>query len=503
VSERFPTHPPGRGPSRVQVARRRAFLAFALVVAATVGWQVYARGDASPSATSRAIPASPAPGGSATGGAPAAPQRVGPDAPIKHVVFMIKENRTFDSYFGAYPGADGASRGRTLKCTSSGCEPGAAVPLKPAPDVIPHDITHGFQSGLYAIDGGRMDGFNIIGDGRDLSGYVQYSRKTIPAYWAYADRFVLADHFFTSMFGPTFPEHLYTVAAQANGVVDNKTNDNTAGNYCDDPLEFTQKFSDHLSGDDVSQIMHLEEHPTGHWPDQIKRIEKYWERTRTCFNIKVLPDELEKAGVSWKYYANADQWMNGLQAIRHVRYGPEWRNVVPPETFLRDINHRDLPQVSWLVPPEGLNEHPGLGVSVCDGENWTVQQVNALMQSPYWRSTVLVIVWDDFGGFYDHVPPPHLDTMGLGPRTPALIISPWTVSGDSREGGSIDSTTYEFSSVLRFIELLHGLRPLTDRDANASPLGGALDFSHPPRTKPLVLPYRRDCPNYVPSRGGA
>ena len=193
--------------------------------------------------------------------------------------------------------------------------------------------------------------------------------------------------------------------------------------------------------------------------------------------------------------------MNGLQAIKHVRYGPMWRNVTRPEAFVRDVQRNDLPEVSWLVPPEGLNEHPGLRSSVCDGENWTVQQVNALMQSEAWESTALVIVWDDFGGFYDHVPPPHLDTMGLGPRTPALIMSPWTVRGDGRDGGSIDSTTYEFSSVLRFIELLHGLRSLTDRDANADPLTGAFDFEARPRTKPLIRPYRQECPNYVPPQG--
>jgi phospholipase C len=190
--------------------------------------------------------------------------------------------------------------------------------------------------------------------------------------------------------------------------------------------------------------------------------------------------------------------MNGLQAVRHIRFGPMWKNVEPPETFIRDLNSRDLPAVSWLVPPEGLNEHPGAGTSTCDGENWTVQQVNALMRSPYWKTTALVIVWDDFGGFYDHVPPPHLDIMGLGPRTPALIISPYTRRGDNPDGGFIDSTTYEFSSVLRFIELLHGLRPLTDRDANADPLTGAFDFEAAPRFKQLILDYRKECPYFVP-----
>jgi phospholipase C len=125
------------------------------------------------------------------------------------------------------------------------------------------------------------------------------------------------------------------------------------------------------------------------------------------------------------------------------------------------------------------------------------------MDSRYWRSTAIVIVWDDFGGFYDHVPPPHVDHMGLGPRSPALVISPWTVRGDGRRGGAIDSTTYEPSSVLRFIELLHGIDPLTERDANADPLSGAFDFTARPRLKRLALPYRQECPSYVPTEPGA
>ena len=160
---------------------------------------------------------------------------VSPSSPINHVIFMIKENRTFDHYFGGYPGADGVSKAGTLRCTNDGCRAGEMISLKPAPDVQPHDITHGFASGLYGINGGEMNGFNIIGGGRDLSGYVQHSRRSLPAYWAYADRFVLADRFFTSMYGPTFPEHLFTVAAQSFDVVDNPSSED-AGN-CDNRIE--------------------------------------------------------------------------------------------------------------------------------------------------------------------------------------------------------------------------------------------------------------------------
>jgi phospholipase C len=416
----------------------------------------------------------------------AAPDAEDPDVPIEHVVFIIKENRTFDHYFGRYPGADGATHGETLD--------GTVVPLAPAPDVQPHDITHGFSSALYAINGGRMNGFNFIGYGHDLSGYVSHRRSSIPHYWGYADRFVLADRFFTSMYGPTFPEHLYTVAAQANGIVDNQSTESAAKHYCDDPTEHASRFPPDLSPEQVDGIMAVEESAMAEEPASIQDIARFWEEIRTCFDIPVLPDLLEEAGISWKYYAEAKSWQNALQPIRHVRFGPMWRKVQPPEQFLVDIGEEHLPAVSWLLPPGRYNEHPRESHSVCAGENWTVQQVNAVMNSPYWESTAIVIVWDDFGGFYDHVVPPHYDIMGLGPRTPALIISPWTRRGDNRDDGYVDSTTYEFSSVLAFIEEVFGLPAMTARDRRADPLSGAFDFQAPPRMQKLVFPYRDDCP---------
>ena len=152
-----------------------------------------------------------------------------------------------------------------------------------------------------------------------------------------------------------------------------------------------------------------------------------------------------------------------------------------------------MPAVSWIIPSESYNEHPGAGKSTCAGENWTVHQVNTIMQSEYWRSTAIVIVWDDFGGFYDPVAPPMIDVMGLGPRTPALIISPYARPAARTRRRPVDDTIYEFSSVLAFIEQLFGLDPMTERDANADPLSGAFDFEHP-RFKKLVLPLREDCP---------
>jgi phospholipase C len=171
--------------------------------------------------------------------------------------------------------------------------------------------------------------------------------------------------------------------------------------------------------------------------------------------------------------------------IRHVRFSNMWNHIVPPEQIYTDLKSDNLPDVSWVTPAFALSDHPPQ--SVCQGENWTVSVINAIMQSPDWASTAIVLTWDDFGGFYDHVAPPHLDMYGLGPRVPAIIISPYA------KPGYIDSTTYEFASVLRFIETIFDVPPMTSRDANASDMLGAFDFSQEP-IAPLVLD-QRDCPN--------
>jgi phospholipase C len=426
-----------------------------------------------------------------TGAGPPDSARLSGKNPIKHIVFLVKENRTFDNYFGQYPGADGTTKGKLLKGHRTETEA-----LKRAPDVQPHDITHGFVSGILSIDGGKMDGFNTILDGTDLSGYDEFSRATIPNYYKYADRFVLADHFFTSMYGPTTPEHLYTVAAQANGIVDNPQNSSKSGaTMCDDPTETAPAFDmNALTAAQVKQIKYWEDHVQDHYPTYVYKIAHFWHQQRLCFNIPLITDELDRAHVSWKYYTDPDVIQNAMAAIQHVWKGADRKRVASPESFISDMKAGHMPAVSWLNPPASYNEHPGGGISVCAGENWTVQHVNAIMHSKYWPTTAIVVVWDDFGGFYDHVPPPHYDVMGLGPRTPALIISPWTRRGHNPGGGSIDHHTYEFSSVLRFIEDTFHLKPLTERDRRADPLSGAFDFHHASNDKPLILPYRSNCP---------
>ena len=420
----------------------------------------------SPSAATTVASTSPSP--STTPEPPAPPKN-----PIKHVVFIIKENRSFDNYFARYPGAEGTKTGRTSD--------GRTVELSVATDVLEPDLGHGFFDGLEAINGGRMDGFDLVANGSSLNGYSSFTRAGIPNYWAYADEFVLSDHTFSSMYGPTFPEHLYTVGAQAAQVTGNKLETNAPGGYCDDPGETVFRFRD-LNRREVRLVKRLERRV------DLDGVAAYWERVAACFDFEVLPDQLTKKGISWRYYADEGSWMNALLAIRHMRFSDHWgKDIVPEERFIEDIERGRLRKVSWVVPGPGVNEHPG-GPSVCVGENWTVQHVNAIMRSKFWKSTAIFITWDDFGGFFDHLPPPQYDVMGLGPRVPMLIISPWT------KQGYVDDTVYEFSSVLKFIEKVHGLKCMTPRDCAADDMSSAFDLttSALPRSRRLILD-EREC----------
>ena len=363
---------------------------------------------------------------------------------IDHIVFVIKENRTFDNYFGQFPGADGATTGKT-------CD-GGERPLLPAPD-RGYASGHSFTDGVTAINGGQMNCFTDVG-------YTQFSESQIPNYWAYARRFTLADEFFSSVYGPTGVEHLWTFASQSDRFVDHGRQ---------------------LSRDEQEQVFRLE----GEGANGAAQLPQYWTERWPCTDVTVLPDRLDAAGISWKEYRGENEWVQPLRMVRHVRFSSMWNNVVSSQDFVKDLRGGNLPAVSWLTPPFPLSDHPPQ--SVCAGENWTVKVLNELMQSPEWASTAVVLTWDDFGGYYDHVPPPHVDMYGLGPRVPTIIMSPYS------RPGFIDHDTMEFASVLRLIETVFDVPPLTSRDANTDDMLSAFDFTQQP-LDPLVLT-PRTCPD--------
>lgn len=391
---------------------------------------------------------------------------------VEHVVFLIKENRTFDTIFGRFPGADGATVGET-------CD-GTEVPLRRAADRT-IDVEHSFVAGLRVINGGRMNCFDDLWNGGTLNSYVQFRPEQIPSYWAYAKRFALADRFFSSIYGPTGPEHLWTLAAQSDRFVDHVRPDQAgtgpAREYCDDPEELAWSFKE-LSSKQEDLAFELEEQP-----NTLALVRRFWEERWPCTDITVLPDYLEREGISWRYYRGDNPWVQPLRQVPHVWNGPMRKHIVDETRFIRDVENGELPAVSWLIPKVLESEHPPNGM--CVGENWTVRQLNALMRSPYWESTVVVIAWDDFGGFYDHVPPPHVDLYGFGLRVPALIVSPWV------KPGSVYSRVLEFSSVLKMIERIHELPPLGERDRRANDMLDAFDFTQEPL--PPLIRQERDC----------
>lgn len=363
---------------------------------------------------------------------------------IKHTIFIIKENRSFDNYFGDFPGADGATWGLTSA--------GQSVPLTHIDDCDESVLCNGWACAQEAMNGGRMDQFDLVTG--NLDAYGRMMEADIPSYWSYAQRFVLADRFFTSVHGPSFPNHLFTVAPQSGGVMDN-VDSSLGGTNCDGT-------------------------PSGLVPVMDENGNVSYQSP--CFDFLTLPDLLEEAGVSWKYYGEGG---GILGTIRHVRNSPTFQSHVgDPSRFAADAAEGNLPAVSWLLPPAGMGEHPP--ESTCQGENWTIQILNAIMQGPDWNSSAVFVVWDDFGGFYDHVAPPQVDRFGFGPRVPLLIISPYA------KPGYISHTLYEQSSVLKFVERRYGLVPMTVRDRNASDMLDSFDFSQAPQPA-FILP-QRSCP---------
>jgi phospholipase C len=393
---------------------------------------------------------------------------------IKHVVFIVKENRTFDHMFGRFPGADGVTSGYT-------CD-GKRVPLRHA-GLTTYGADHSFAAGIVAVNGGLMNCFDTLRDGQPLRAYVQYEKKDIPNYWRYAQNFALSDRFFSSVYGPTGIEHMWVIAAQSDRFVDHERpgqfGEGESREFCEDDKEKAWSFRD-LTPSEVDDAYRLEE-------DAAVRdlVRKYWEERWPCTDVTTLPDLLTDAKVSWKYYDGGNPYVQVMRMVKHIRYGDGWSNVVPGDEFDRDALAGDLPSVSWVIPPYLQSDHPAgrEAYSICNGENWTVETINSIMKGPNWDSTAIVLTWDDFGGFYDHVPPPHVDLYGLGPRVPALVISPWA------KPGFIDSKTYEFSSVLKTIENLFDLPTLASRDARASNMLASFDFGQKPNP-PLILKTR-------------
>jgi phospholipase C len=430
-------------------------LALAAIPACRSGGGGGGGGASSAGATAGSSGGSTAGGGSggSTGGSAAVTQ-----FPVKYVFIIFKENHTFDNFFATFPGAEGATSGKTST--------GATVPLtQPGTDVyLPG--SNGWSTAHQAWDQGAMDQF----DKAETAPYVTYAPTNgLPGgpanyYWEIAEQGVLCDHFHTAVMGPSFPNHLFSVAATSGRCIGNPPISviisggtptvpvlDASGNVVQHPMEFT--------------------------PAEI---------------ATTLPNELEAAGLTWYYYSESsanplgqladkleDQGI-GVSAIDVLKSTTSFATSYVETVQDFDVNWGNVlaagnvGNVTWIRPGALNSEHPGLS-GVQAGSQWTLKVINAIGASPYWDQCAIFITYDDYGGFYDHVAPPQLDDLGLGFRVPCTIVSPYA------KKAFVYKDTTEVSSILKFCEVNFGLQPMTARDKNAADMTPAFDFTQAPR----------------------
>ncbi|HEY1655658.1 MAG TPA: alkaline phosphatase family protein [Candidatus Tumulicola sp.] len=407
-------------------------------------------------------------GGSAPGlplSAGALDRRPATSTPVQHIVVMVQENRSFDDFFATYPGADGTTTGKTSK--------GKTIPLKKA-HLAALDLNHMRADYLTDCDlqGStcQMDGFDkakINGIPAPPNYAYQYADPTeIKPYWTIASQYVLADHMFQTQGSGSFTAHQDLIAAG--------TKINNTQSIVDVPSNNVYWGCEAKSTTKTSLLT-----------TKLKYLT--WKGPFPCFTYPTgtLRDLLDAKGVTWRYYAPHHQgnnktgaiW-NAFDAIDAVRNGPEWQtNISMPETnVFNDIANGTLAQVSWVIPDQVDSDHPHLMNGQYHGPEWIASVVNAIGKSAYWKTTTIVIVWDDWGGLYDHVPPAFFDNLGgLGFRVPMLVVSPYVGTG------VIDHNQYEFGSIVKYMEQTFSLGTLGLTDQRARSLAGMFHYSKPPR----------------------
>jgi phospholipase C len=275
------------------------------------------------------------------------------------------------------------------------------------------NMCHSTSCAHQAYHDGKMDGFLSAEGSNATFGY--FDKSDIPYYWALAQNYTLFDNYFTAAMGPSLPNHLYLVSAQDAGIADSVVN----------------QHSD--------------------------------------LNISSIANELQAANDTWAYYSPYNIGNeNALGLVYSVDHSSTMSaNLKYTDQFLQDLQDGRLPNVSYVTAPDGLNEHPPSDIAA--GQAWVSSLVKGIQATQYWGSTAILITWDDYGGFYDHVAPPRLDKFGDGFRVPLLLISPFAKSGH------IDHTLCDHTSILKFIERVFGLPPMTHRDASAYDFSGALN----------------------------
>ncbi|MBV8373789.1 MAG: hypothetical protein JOY69_11065 [Candidatus Eremiobacteraeota bacterium] len=417
--------------------------------------------------------------------APVPTSSTSPPAAIQHVIVMFQENRSFNSLFMSFPGADTSTTGPCVPykppfhkeiCTT----PGQLVhmhqiTLEACGCLGGTDIEHSHATFEAEYDGGKMDGFDTIsfgttgGNGPALFyPYAFVKRSEVQPYWDMASKYALADHMFSTATTDSFVAHQQIIAGT--------TALNSHESLTDTPTTLPWG-CDASPSNRTSVIFDTGKVVEGGGP--FPCLTQY----------KTMADVLDASGVSWKFYVASltsdfsGQVWNSFDAIKGVRYGPDWKNVSEPNTnVFSDIKKGTLPQVSWVIPYLPDSDHPASGSN--KGPSWVTSVVNAVGKSQYWKNTAIIVMWDDWGGFYDNVPPPQLDYTSLGMRVPMIVISPFA------KPHFVSKTQYEFGSVLKFIEETFGTGSLGSTDTRANSISDIFNFSQSPtKFTPFAAPF--------------
>ncbi len=407
---------------------------------------------------------------------------------IKHIVVMIQENRSFDNLFATFPGADGATYGYTSK--------GKKIALVKHSLAV-KDVNHDWSTFLAECDmqagACKMDGFDKAKiNGNNPAGTYAYQYvdpNQIQPYWTIAQQYALLDHMFQTQGSGSFTAHQDLIAGA--------TAIDATNSLIDYPNEWSDWGCDAPSGAVTSLIT-------------VNDVYKFNQGPFPCLDYPTgtLRDLLDAKHVPWKYYVppytpktgGAGALWNAFAVIKSVRQGPEWStNIVTPETAIcSDVDNNALPAFSWVVPDQVDSDHPRNGLEADDGPDWIAAVVNKIGQSAYWNSTAIVIVWDDWGGFFDHVAPKQYGSGQLGFRVPALVISPYVGQG------AISHAQFEFGSILKFAEQTFELGSLGTTDVRATSIGSIFRFKQSPRqftaipTSHTCADFLRRKPSYLP-----
>jgi phospholipase C len=364
---------------------------------------------------------------------------------IKHVVVIMQENRSFNNLFMGFPGAETATTGMSN---------GETLTLQPVPLEQGTDLDHSHPGWWKDWDQGMMDGFGHADNKNPYPADLPYAyvprNETVPL-WTLASEYTLADRMFQSNTGPSFVAHQYMIAGQSDDADENPNDLDDSGIWgCDSPSGTTVA----LLGPNGTDL-------PGVFP---------------CFDYQTMGDLLDNAGVSWRYYAPSvgafGYVWSAYDAVKHIRYGPDWtKNVVSPNAqIFADLKNGELAQVTWVVPEYPYSDHAGKGATA-EGPQWVADVVNAIGESQFWDSTAILISWDDWGGWYDPVVPPNVDSMGLGFRVPLIVVSPWA------KRGYISHQQHEFGSFLKMTEEVFSLPSLNTRDAMSDDLSDCFDLN--------------------------